>query len=788
MALFFCFSDPKKTGISEKALGYAPEVVVEEAVLSGYRAIFYGDDGQTVVEDPRSITTGTIYDIHDDSLDALDKFNSEYNRITLPIGQHQVFLYTLKAEYIKEEYHCSDIDDDMTKAEKAEFLSTALTRFRDTRDATNMLRQEFVEDIRFKAGEQWPEVYAQERQRDERPMQTINRIDNFINTVVNQGLQNQPTVKIRPVDSVTDPATADVISGIIRHVIYNGDSKTAFDTAYDFAVSGGMGFIRARTEYCDEASFDQEIRIDRIENPCSVYFPVHLMQTLDYSDAPYAFIRQKISKDEFKKKYPDYEERFASWEQKGTGDDNWHEKDYIYIAEYFTVEEEDTELYLLPGSDGLPPVFSSELPKGITPIQQRTVRKKSVRWHLITEFDILESRKVLGKVIPIFPILGKESILDGVKHYVSLTRYLKEPQKMLNFWYSAFTEVISNAPRAPWLVEETQIANHKEFWENANKNLPYLPYKGSDLKGNLLPPPTRINPPEVGTSILSGIQYASEFMKDVSGIHDASLGATSNERTGKAIDARTNQGQLATYHFMNSYNRCVRALGKYLVDIIPFVYDTPRAIRIIGDDMTDTVALVNQMHPDVEGTARLYDLSVGKYEVVVTTGPSYDTRRQETQQMLGNLMQTNPQMSLVLTDIFAQISDIPGSEKITARMKKFLNMTFPGLLEENEMGTPEQQLQMQIQQMTVDIQNLMQKSEADEQIKAQMQAMLQDLDKQLKDKQAEISARLQVQNMKTEVDAYKAQIDLQKEVLRQQTAHETNAANIAAKSQRNAAN
>jgi hypothetical protein len=207
------------------------------------------------------------------------------------------------------------------------------------------------------------------------------------------------------------------------------------------------------------------------------------------------------------------------------------------------------------------------------------------------------------------------------------------------------------------------------------------------------------------------------------------------------------------------------------------VFDTARTLRIVGEDMTDRVILVNQIHKDLDNNDRIFDLTTGKYSVVVCSGPNYDTRRQETQDMLGMLMQTAPQLSMVLIDIFAQVSDIPGSDKIVNRMKKFLNMQFPGLLDQEELGTPEQQLKAQIQQMTVDIQKLMQQTQMDSQVKQQLSDMLDQANKALQDKQAEISARLQVQHMKTESDAYKAQLDLAHEQLKMHGAQQGNQIN-----------
>ena len=211
MPLIFTYGSPKSFGISAKNLGHEPDILIEEAILEGYKTVAQDGNWVSVTPDPRSIVMGQIFNLSDENITKVDQFDPEFHRIPAKIGGHDVFVYVMKPEYLKAEEYGAD-DESMSEEEKDEFLKTALRRYSDICEYTDQLRQEFVDDIRFKAGQQWPEGQAQERQRDERPMQTINRIDNFINTVVNSGLQNPPSIKVRPVDSVTDPATADVIS------------------------------------------------------------------------------------------------------------------------------------------------------------------------------------------------------------------------------------------------------------------------------------------------------------------------------------------------------------------------------------------------------------------------------------------------------------------------------------------------------------------------------------------------------------------------------------------------
>ena len=623
-------------------------------------------------------------------------------------------------------------------------------------------KKDYEEDIDFKFGNQWSLDVAQDRQNDKRPMLTVNRCDSFTNIVVNEGLQNRPSIKVRPNDDLTDPQTAEVVAGLIRHIISKPESKIATDVAYECAVSGGMGFFRVTTDYCDDDTFDQEINIERIENPCTVYFPDHLIHKQDYSDAPYCFIRQKISKKEFKEKWPDIEGSNASFPALGAGDNDWIEKDDVYIAEYFVIENVEKTIYLLPPDEKHPTQYiSDELPEGVTAIREREVNEKVVRWYLITKGSVLERKTFPGSRIPIIPIFGKEIIVNGKKHFISLIRYMKEVQRMFNYLWTAFIESVQNTPKAPFIVEFSQIAKHKKYWETMNvKNWPYLPYTAKSVGGQTLPPPQRNPPPEVGTAIPLGLQYASEFMKDITGLHDASFGAQSNERTGKAIQARQGQGNLATYHYMNNYCNSMLSLAHLLIDIIPVIYDTPRTIRIVGEDMTDKVVLVNKMHQDLHNPNRLYNLTVGKYSVIVTIGASYDTRRMETADMLSNLMQTAPQLTMIFFDILARVMDMPGGQEIAARAKRFINQQYPGVIADEEMGTPEEQLKNQLQQMQQALQQLQMKSQLDDQQKQQLGQMVQTLNVALKSKEEETQAKIHMAHLKADTEIIRANMDL----------------------------
>ena len=188
----------------------------------------------------------------------------------------------------------SDYDPRIDKAKK--FLKLA-------NDADTMNRQEALEDLKFVNGDQWPVELQNSRNLESRPVLTINKLDGYCRQVVNQMRQQRPRVKVHGVNSESDAKVAEVIQGIIRHIEVNSNADNAYDTAADYAVRCGWGFIRVRTDYISEDSFEQEIFIDPVDNPFTVYYDINSVAP-DGSDAEECLITMMMPKKVFSDLYP----------------------------------------------------------------------------------------------------------------------------------------------------------------------------------------------------------------------------------------------------------------------------------------------------------------------------------------------------------------------------------------------------------------------------------------------------------------------------------------------------
>ena len=577
-------------------------------------------------------------------------------------------------------------------------------------------RKRWKEDLRFANGDpdngyQWEDSRRSQRELEKRPCLTINKVKQHNRQITNDARQNKPSVKVYPVDDGADKKTAEIFNGIIRHIEANSSADTAYDTACEFAVDAGLGYWRITPDYADDQSFDQDIYIKTVRNPLNVY--LYGYTEVDGSDSTHGFVFDDLSKTEYESRYPDYEP--IGWT---TSPDSsaWLGEETIRICEYFKiVEERDT---LIADPDGQTMKLSEikeqdpEMAKVIMSdetFKKRKISVKKCKWYLIAGKQINDRRDWLGKYIPIVRVIGEEVEIDGKVDRKGHTRAMKDAQRMYNFWTSAAVEFVALQGKQPYLAEAAAIQGYEKFWDNLNStNLPYLPFNGRDSEGNQIAMPQRQNPPVMAQAYIQGMQIAAEEMKMASGQYDASIGAKSNETSGIAITARQRQGDNATFHFTDNKAKAICFTGKILVDLIPKVFDTPRIIRMLGEDGGDEMVKVDPEQKESLTESRdlnnqiqkIFNPNVGRFDVTVAVGPSYSTRRQEAFTALNDMATRNPQLLQVAGDLIMKAADFPMADKLSERLEKTLA---PGLKDDDEKQGPSPevvQMQEQLKQLS----------------------------------------------------------------------------------------
>lgn len=545
-------------------------------------------------------------------------------------------------------------------------------------------RVQALDDIRFSAlSQMWPEAARLQREKENRPCLTTNKINPIIKQITNDARQNKPAIKVHPADDNSDPLTAQIYNGLIRNIEYTSNADIAYDTALEFAVRGGFGYWMVALEHADDDTFDLDIKIKPVYNPFSVYGDPHSVEA-DGSDWNVAFVVDQMSRDEFKKKWKGANP--VDWEALGysAGNAPWVQKDEIQVAEYWTRNEvwktivqlsdgtilTDAEyaankdlIDMLPGPDGQP----------LTVKQTRKVMSYKVTQRIITGAEVLETNDWVGKYIPICPVYGNEINIEGRRYFSGIVRDLKDPQRMYNVARSATVEILMQSPKTPFIGPTGAFNSANQKWQQANTNAyPYIEYDGQ------IPPQRQpyAGPP---AGLIQETMQAADDIKAVSGLYDASMGAQGNEIAARAILARQKEGDTSTFNYIDNVSRAIRHTGRILIDLVPQVYSGQRMVRILGESGRDP-QVVRLGTPETlpNGDVKIYDLSAGKYDLTVETGPSFTTRREETANQMIDLIQAFPQIAPYITDLLARALDWPEADEIANRAKALLPPAIQG--------------------------------------------------------------------------------------------------------------
>ena len=572
-------------------------------------------------------------------------------------------------------------------------------------EADTMNRQEALEDLKFGGGDQWPVELQNSRNLESRPVITVNKVDNYCRQVANQQRQQRPRIKVHATNTHEDMIDAQVIQGIIRHIEVNSNADHAYDNAFEYAVRMGWGYVRVRTDYVSEDSFDQEIFIDAIDNPFTVYYDPNSIAP-DGSDADRCLVTTMMPKKAFRKLYPEADDGGTSFTQRGTGDSQseWITKEDIRVAEYFYTVREKAKLYLL--SDGSATFaddkdfFNRLAAYGISVVDERESYKKTIKYAKMTAVEILEERDWAGKYIPIVPVYGRHLVVGDKRHKFGMIRYAKDPQRMYNFWQTAITEGVALAPKAKWLIAEGQDEGHENDWANANiKSFPLLRYKQTDIEGRPAPVPTRIQPEPPQTGVMAAAEGVNNDIKAIMGIFDPAQLHQGNI-SGKALNGQQQQVDLTNFDYYDNLTRSIAHIGKICLDLIPKIYDTQRVMRIIGDDGKPELLTINER--DAVGRV-LNDVTVGQYDVVMETGPGYNSKRQEAVDSMMQVLSADPALMQTAGDLLFRNMDFPGADVIADRLA-----TLNPLAQIDEHSKIPPQVQMKLKQSDEQIKQLTQ--------------------------------------------------------------------------------
>lgn len=633
-----------------------------------------------------------------------------------------------------------DDDDDLAGSEDhAKIVEEAKRRFSFAEGYEGYARNLWEADYEFGHADsdnmaQWPDQQLTAREINQKPTLTVNKVRVHCLQIINDAKQNKAGIVVHPTTTDATYEAAEVFEDVVRHIEYASRAQQAYDHATEGMVYGGIGYCRIVSEYVDPESFDQDLLIKAIKDPMSVYLDPDAKET-DKSDMEWAFVFDDMSREKFKRLYPDYAETVMV--APGGMYDSWISADHVRVAEYWRRNHKMVKMVsFLDPQTGQRIVtergkVDPELLKAIRKepafdFRQRDSDRVTVECFKIAGSEVIDQYEWLGRWIPIVPAIAEEVVVRGQMDRKGHVRYLKDPQRIYNYNTSAAVEYGALQTKVPFQGPLEAFEGLEGYYAAANlTNTGYLPYKHVDSMGRTLEMPKRVDPPQAATVYMQGMETAQMEMMMASGQYQSQFGQAENATSGKAINERQRQGDNATYHFVDGAATMIRQLGRILVDLIPKYYDTMRILRIRGDDGSVKNVQIDPRAPqavqkietqDREQVSLIFNPNIGRYGVEADVGPSFATRRQEAWNAFIQIVTQSPNLIPIIGDLMFQNADFPGADQIAQRLRR---MAPPAALGEGP-SPQEEQLSAQMQQL---------------------QAMIQDLNAKLADKSAEVNIR-----------------------------------------------
>lgn len=618
----------------------------------------------------------------------------------------------------------NEVYDKDATSDEGIFLEAA-ARLKICEDAESENRIDGIKALAFVDGEQWDSDVQRQRTIDVRPALTINHTNTFCRRIENTLKQQRPRIKCHPVADA-DVDKAKVVNGLIRHIETLSNASVAYDSGGTSAIKIGWGYWRIVGEYIDYKSFDQELKIKPIRNTFTVYMdPFAVMPAGE--DQQWCLISEVMTRREYKRKYP--KAKNTEWRMDAPGDMSldWESKENIRLAEYFRIHEVKDVLYqMTDGSTRL----GSEMPDaeildaiqlGIAVDQQgkklsRPTTRCQVEWYRLNGKEVVEKKILPGKYIPVIRCEGNVLDVNGRVKRKGMVKDLMDPARMYNYWRTAQTEEIALAPKAPWIAYEGVIEGHEE-WQSANTKS-YSVLVGKAVKGpngETLPLPQRQSPAQVSAGFVEAAQGAERDLMSVAGMPTEDPALVARVVSGnKALQRKQGMADLTHWHYYDNQTLAIMWTGIILLDLIPYYYDTKRQQRIIGDDGIPQMVTLNDKTKDNGVWLVKNDMTTGRFDVVMDTGPGYATKREEGAEQMLELLGTPLAEVVVKTgaDVVLRNMDFNGADILADRAMttnpEAMDKAIEGLPDQakNIIGALQQQVQQkdqQIQQMGLEI-------------------------------------------------------------------------------------
>lgn len=597
-----------------------------------------------------------------------------------------------------------ETDRDTNKADdrKTALVKEAKKRWQRCDTWESNARKNWLEDYKFYYADaynmyQWPQNAQTARgfgTGDEKPCLTVNKTKQHVLQIVNDMRQNKTSVKIKPVGNEATYEAAQIYEGAIRAIEYRSNAQAHYITATRFQVIAGLGYLKVKTAYVDDDTFDQELLIEAMPDPLMGFMDPDSVEP-DGRDMRFFFEYTDMPRDEFDLQYPAWKNRCAHVALENM--DGWIDEKHVRVAGYWyrneikdklveftnpqtgaksTIKKSETRGW----TDDLKEALEEQLDDPET--RTRDIIGHEVKWCRIIGNEVAEEKDWPGSTIPIVPMVGEKTVIDGEMDRRGHVRSMLDAQRMLNYNRSASIEYGALQTKTPWLAGAMAIEGQDSWASNNLDNFSVIVFNDRDDEGQPIHPPTKLPPPSAAPVYIQGSKDAADDMMAVSGQYQPVLGEPSNERSGKAIQERQRQGENATYHFIDHQAISIRRVGEIIMEVYPNIYDTKRTIEIMGEDGTNSRIMLDpdakqayekrKAETDEAAEQVIMNPNIGKYDVISDVGPDFATRRQEAFNALSQIAAQDPQLMSIIGDLVMLAADFPLADEAAERLRRMV--------------------------------------------------------------------------------------------------------------------
>lgn len=641
----------------------------------------------------------------------------------------------------------------------------------------------FKRDRQFYFGDQWESQVLFDYSQAKKPTLVIDQITPFIKKMIGEQRRGEIYPNFTPKSVDVPQEKIDMLHYLILNELYNSDAKEQFSRSYETMLTGGFSALKVYTDYKNDMSFEQEIYIQNIEDPLSVFWDPTASKP-NFSNGNFCGCYQLMGVKEFESKYPGVNY------QLGTSFMPANSPYYIpsinnenvILVNFFRREMKSKTLIqlsnginfkkecLLEESEELKQnYYQSYEDQGIPidripPLFESNRRKTSlcmIKSYKLTASEIIEESEWPSDRLPYVYVDGDSILLDGRLLVRSFIAAARDAQRLYNFAVSEVSQILRTSRRAPLMMTADQILGHENMYTNISNNYAALLYNTDPSA----PPPFQLQNQEVSQSFFMTAQNARDDITRVLGMLDPITGNMPDGTSGQAIDRTITQQNLVVVNYVQHLERAIEEVGKIILSLIPNVYDSERSI-IYQDKFGNKKNITLNKYEEGKMTNDINELVELVDDFRVEGTANYAIQNQQSLEFLLKLISINPQSCLPLfADLLCKQIDIPLASEIEKRSLYLV----PDYVQQGQPAPPpapnpeiqlqQQQLQLKQQELGVKATHIQNQSQQDK-----MSAILDHIQNQLNFEKTKMDniTKLMTEQMKMNAEIHKALIDSKK--------------------------